>query len=350
MAASAGQWKNITVGGGAVGSLRIDANGFFWASDNGSTVNVKKEEVDTDAAKTAVTWLQVGQQLFELQVFCKDGRSTRFDAFKTSDVHGITEFLQQHYNVRPSTKKASSCGKNWGLIRARADAAEFLVEDKDAVGHTSMEIDFRRLKECVVRGASQIELQLKVAGANKSADTLTQIQLYVPDDGVSIEGGGEDGVELAMSATERLQDHIRTHAGLKSTAGERLCELKDDISSFKAPRGKYSVDLFDTNFRMVGKSYEHSIQYDSINALYLLDQPGEEKSFVISLKEQSEITQGAQHYQHIVMNMKKNKKDIQVRIARQQEVLSAKYKNKNGDPMLHTEMVGQAPEMVATLF
>ena len=92
---------------------------------------------------------------------------------------------------------------------------------------------------------------------------------------------------------------------------------------------------------MVGKSYEHSIQYDSINALYLLDQPGEEKSFVISLKEQSEITQGAQHYQHIVMNMKKNKKDIQVRIARQQEVLSAKYKNKNGDPMLHTEMVGR---------
>ena len=169
----------------------------------------------------------------------------------------------------------------------------------------------------------------------QSAPTLTQIQLYVPDDGVSIEGGGEDGVELAMEKAPRKGSRTiseRTQAS-RAPQARKLCELKDDISSFKAPRGKYSVDLFDTNFHMVGKSYEHSIQYDSINALYLLDQPGEEKSFVISLKEQSEITQGAQHYQHIVMNMKKNKKDIQVRIARQQEVLSAKYKNKNGDPM-----------------
>ena len=89
---------------------------------------------------------------------------------------------------------------------------------------------------------------------------------------------------------------------MKKTSGSIIAEFDESKGTFLTPRGRYSIELYDSFLRMRGAKYDYKIKYDDISRLFLLPKPDDvHYAFVISLDKP--IRQGQQRYQHLVLQV-----------------------------------------------
>jgi structure-specific recognition protein 1 len=166
---------------------------------------------------------------------------------------------------------------------------------------------------------------------------LVSIRFYIPP-----EPDFENKDRETPSNAELFQQRIMKNASIKNTSGDVIVEFPETRGTFLTPRGRYTIELYETFMRMRGNKYDYKIRYDDISRLFLLPKPDDvHMAFVIALDKP--IRQGQQRYQYLVLQTNKEQEEVTVNL--DEETLQKEY---NGD--LQPVMTGSFSNLVAKTF
>ena len=122
----------------------------------------------------------------------------------------------------------------------------------------------------------------------KESSSPDKKYFYVPPD-----ADADPTDKDAPTSAEVLQSHIMNIASVKKTSGSIIAEFDKNKGTFLTPRGRYSIELYDSFLRMRGAKYDYKIKYDDISRLFLLPKQDDmHMAFVIALDKP--IRQGQQ--------------------------------------------------------
>merc|ERR1711957_1012631 len=144
-------------------------------------------------------------------------------------------------------------------------------------------------------------------GAEAGTDQLVAVRFYVPPD------PDADPTDTdAATPAEAFQRRLATLASIKDSAGgDAIVKFDSPQGTFLTPRGRYSIELHKSFFRMRGSKYDYKIRYDDISRLFLLPKPDDvHMAFVIALDRP--IRQGQQRYQYLVLQTTKQQSEVSI--------------------------------------
>ena len=211
----------------------------------------------------------------------------------------------------PLSPPPSTAGSSFGVHELKNSrmtiSQSVLNEDEENIvpGKEMMSFDLREVSQCVTPGNNRNEIEIQFHESDtleKNSDQLVQIRFYVPPDP---EVDPTD--KTVETEAQNLLSAIMSDENIKQTTGKAMAEFEE--STFLYPRGRYSLDLFDTFMRMHGNKYDFKIKYSDISKLFLLDKSDEINSFFIIALEKP-IRQGNQRYQHLVVQVSKEHGDM----------------------------------------
>mmetsp|Transcript_11268 Transcript_11268/g.14700 ORF Transcript_11268/g.14700 Transcript_11268/m.14700 type:complete len:736 (+) Transcript_11268:97-2304(+) len=290
-----------------------------------STTDTKAKKFQKDNI-AKVGWVRCGHSC-TLNLFLKsDDEYERFDGFRAKDMATFVHMFREHFGLTLEEAKLSTYGINAGTINLENSRK---VLELSLEGETMLEVPYSQVTQCAVPGKNEIELQFQDDDTGPREDeALVGMRFHIPPT--------EDDVDNSAY----YQNIVIDKADIKGVTGNVICSLREDIGAFLTPRGKYMVDMYDKFLRMNGKTYNYKIMYKSISRMFLLPKPNH-TALVISLDDP--ISQGAQRYPHLVMNLARRHDTLYLNLPR--EELKEKYNDQ-----LSETMEGALPDLVAKVF
>ena len=226
----------------------------------------------------------------------------RFDGFPPSDYDSLNDAFNSMYGIQLKRHTMSSAGSSWGntdisnrhlifrqcqLEDADEEGEEFEPRDGDEMAS----LDLGEVSQCVLPGNNRNEIEMQFLESDTveaGTDQLVAIRFYVPPD-----ADADPTDKDAPTSAEVLQSEIMQIASVKKTSGSVIAEFDETKGTFLTPRGRYSVELYDSFMRMRGAKYDYKIKYDDISRLFLLPKQDDlHMAFVIALDKP--IRQGQQ--------------------------------------------------------
>ena len=226
----------------------------------------------------------------------------RFDGFPPSDFDSLSNAFTSMYGITLKRHSMSSAGNSWGntdisnkhlvfrqcrLEDADEEGEEFEPQDGDEM----MSLDLGEVSQCVLPGNNRNEIEMQFLESDTveaGTDQLVAVRFYVPPDADS-----DPTDKDAPTSAEVLQSHIMNIASVKKTSGSIIAEFDENKGTFLTPRGRYSIELYDSFLRLRGAKYDYKIRYDDISRLFLLPKQDDmHMAFVIALDKP--IRQGQQ--------------------------------------------------------
>ena len=226
----------------------------------------------------------------------------RFDGFPPGDYEALSEVLNSLYGVTLKRHAMSAAGNSWGntdisnrhLVFRRCkleDADEEGEEFEPQDGEEMASLDLGEVSQCVLPGNNRNEIEMQFMESDTvepGTDQLVAIRFYVPPD-----ADADPTDKDAPTSAEVLQSRIMQIASVKKTSGSIIAEFDENKGTFLTPRGRYSIELYDSFLRMRGAKYDYKIKYDDISRLFLLPKQDDmHMAFVIALDKP--IRQGQQ--------------------------------------------------------
>eukprot|EP00753_Platysulcus_tardus_P020941 PLAT848.1.p1 GENE.PLAT848.1~~PLAT848.1.p1 ORF type:complete len:602 (+),score=349.19 PLAT848.1:35-1807(+) len=311
--------------GSGDGSLIITKPSLTWnARLSSRSVSAKVSHI------AGCTWTQLTREMFQLCVVNEDETSLRFSGFSPADKEALAAALLDACEVELVDRSPSCSGYSWGEMEVEGDTLQFTSN-----GAVAAELALEELTTCALPGRNELELLFiddNVAG--EGDDTLVGMRLYVPP--------VPDDETAPRSRLEALHDEIKSRTSLDSMTGAVILHLEDKQGTFLTPRGRYSLDLTGSMFKMHGKTYTHTIAYKRISRLFLLPRAsGAHTALVISLDDS--IRQGGTSHSSLVLQMPND--DIELELALSSEQVEEHYKGK-----LLPHMAGKLPQLIARVF
>ena len=337
-------WNNITEGETNLsGKFSINSNGLKWQSNDSDEKPV--ELPSSELAGAQVTWLNARPKC-QLRVLTASGSMKRFYGFRGNDRDKIKEFFPND-NLSFTTEEPAINGQNVGTLSCSDKTVSFTNENQVA-----FEMPAKEISQVIYKAPNNIEVQIEETGASRSKDDaqLVQLSFWVPTENLNDEEGEEEQDETSTWGS-RLQAKMMKEADIRSATGDLITQFPDSVGTFKSPRGRYSIEMYQKFFRLYGTTYNDKIKYDEISALFLLNHPDfKEHSFVISLREDKSVIQGNQRYQHLVMSMKAYKELTADIFLNEEECVKQYGKDSRGEAALKPRMTGDLHTLVATIF
>lgn len=358
-------WKHIGLYGYTVGTFTADPSAIQWKS---STSSKQQNEVVTTRlipgrTITSALWTIFGRSAhIRISAQKNSGTNTeandkylsyelRFDGFPPSDFDKLKSVFSSLYNVDLLKHTLSASGASFGKTDISGRHLVFrqcIVDEEEEEGEDGDEmlsIDLGEVSQCVLPGnnRNEIELQFHESDINeKGTDQLVQIRFYVPPSAGGESDGDGDNDPDASTAAELFQQKIMTKASIKNTTGNIIAELDESKGTFLTPRGRYTIELYDSFMRMRGNKYDYKIKYDDISKLFLLPKSDEvHMAFVIALDRP--IRQGQQRYQFLVLQTTKEQSELHINL--DEETLAKEYRSE-----LQPVMTGSLSNLVAKTF
>lgn len=244
--------------------------------------------------------------------------SLRFDGFPPGDYDRLAENCQTMYGVPLKKHSMSSAGNSWGntdIANKHLVFRQCILEDADEEGEEfeprdgdeMMSLDLGEVSQCVLPGNNRNEIEMQFHESDTveaGTDQLVAIRFYVPPD-----QDADPTDKEAPTPAEELQSRITQIASVKKTSGSVIAEFDENKGTFLTPRGRYSIELYDSFLRMRGAKYDYKIKYDDISRLFLLPKQDDTyMAFVIALDKP--IRQGQQvsfcHSSLVIVSVKTN--------------------------------------------
>lgn len=370
---SANSWMHIGLHGHSVGTFSADSKGIFWLSaannNSGDDDVVLSRFIPANAIASPAQWTLYGRTAYvRIHNTVADSgdaaqrsfpRELRFDGFLSNDYDALKNLLQSLFQVELVRHAVSVCGASFGNVSIHAPVAadrshqnlvfrrcllDNVTEEGEQFeprdGEELMSIHLADVSQCVLPGNSRNEIELQFLEADTAeagTDQLVAIRFYIPPKNKLLDDGGDDEEEESKeSATpaQLLQQQILASARIKSTSGNVIAEFNEDMGTFLTPRGRYSIELYDSFLRMRGNKYDFKIKYDDISRLFLLPRPDEiHMAFVIALDRP--IRQGQQRYQMLVWQTTKDMSELDINL--DPKVIAAEYQD-NLQPVMRGEL------------
>lgn len=157
------------------------------------------------------------------------------------------------------------------------------------------------------------------------------MRFYIPGTVSKREANGEDAgsdagedEEDQQNAANAFYETLIDKAEIGEVAGTTFATFQDVLHL--TPRGRFDIDLYESSFRLRGKTYDYKVQYESIKKFFLLPK-NDEMHTMITLGLEPPLRQGQTKYPFVVMQLKLDD-EVNLDLNMTQELLETKYKDK----------------------
>ncbi|KAJ6814817.1 FACT complex subunit SSRP1 isoform X1 [Iris pallida] len=305
-------FNNILLGGRGgtnPGQLRVHSGGIAWKKQGGGKV-VELNKADI----ASVAWMKV-PRAYQLGVRSKDGLFYKFIGFREQDVSTLTSFIQKNIGLTPEEKQLSVSGRNWGEVDINGNVLTFLVGSKQA-----FEISLADIAQTQLQGKNDVFMEFHVddtTGANEK-DSLMDLCFHIPNSNTQYVG------DENHPPAQVLLDKISSMADVGSSSEEAVATFEG--IAILTPRGRYSVELHLSFFRLQGQANDFKIQYSSVVRLFLLPKSNQPHTFVVVTLDPP-IRKGMTLYPHIIIQFETDT-ILETTLSMSEELLGTKYKDK----------------------
>lgn len=318
----------------------MDPSAITWKSAASGTDDIETKSVLPKQAISGALWTVFGKS-GHLRILTRaiEGSKTklpsslRFDGFPPGDYDRLAENCQTMYGIPLKKHSMSSAGNSWGntdIANKHLVFRQCILEDADEEGEEfeprdgdeMLSLDLGEVAQCVLPGNNRNEIEMQFHESDTveaGTDQLVAIRFYVPPD-----QDADPTDKDAPTPAEVLQSRITQIASVKKTSGSVIAEFDENKGTFLTPRGRYSIELYDSFLRMRGAKYDYKIKYDGISRLFLLPkQDDTHMAFVIALDKP--IRQGQHRYNMLVLQCTKEQSELTINL--DEATLEKEYKN-----------------------
>ncbi|KAI1268704.1 POB3-like protein [Xylariaceae sp. FL1019] len=297
------------------GKCRFAENGLGWRpASGGNTFTLDSGDI------AAAQWSRASKG-FELKILKRNSDVVHLDGFQQDDIEALSRAFKNWYSINLDQKDHALRGWNWGKTEFSKAELIFNVQNKP-----SFEIPYSEISNTNLAGRNEVAVEFnpsneedtgtnghlggargrgKKSGAGK--DQLVEMRFYIPGTTTRKETEGEeagsDADEEEKNAATLFYETLIDKAEIGETAGDAIATFLEVLHL--TPRGRFDIDMYDSSFRLRGKTYDYKIQYDAIKKFMVLPKP-DELHFMLCIGLDPPLRQGQTRYPFLVMQVKKD--------------------------------------------
>lgn len=240
------------------------------------------------------------------------------------------------YGCNLETKEHSLRGWNWGKAEFAKGELTFSVQNRPA-----FEIPYSEITNTNLAGRNEVAIELandadktngaggaKRRKATAAKDQMVEMRFYVPGTTTKKEADGEgaasDADEEEIQAATLFYETLMDKADIGDTAGDTIATFQDVLHL--TPRGRFDIDMYESSFRLRGKTYDYKVQYDAVKKFMVLPKP-DDTHYLLTIGLDPPLRQGQTKYAFLVMQFKSDDESTIV-LNMSEEVRKEKYDGK----------------------
>lgn len=318
------------------GKCRFAENGLGWKpSAGGNTFTLDRGDI------AAAHWSR-GARGYEVKILKRSSEIIHLDGFQEEDNSRLTKVFKNWYSTNLETKEHALRGWNWGKTEFTKAELVFNVQNRPA-----FEIPYTEINNTNLAGRNEVAIEFaasdeadtgtnghlggargrgKKSGAGK--DQLVEMRFYIP--GVTTrketegEDAGSDAEQEEKNAATLFYETLIDKAEIGETAGDAIATFLEVLHL--TPRGRFDIDMYESSFRLRGKTYDYKIQYDAIKKFMVLPKP-DELHCMLCIGLDPPLRQGQTRYPFLVMQAKKDE-EVTIDLNLTEDKLNETYKDK----------------------
>ncbi|PHJ20159.1 structure specific recognition protein [Cystoisospora suis] len=232
-------------------------------------------------------WLHTGSDAYQLRILLaphKNDQIVRFDGFHEKNYVELRRHFEEVFNVKLLRVQQAHRGWHWGNVQMDGNNLRFTVG-----GLPGLDLHAQEIAQVTTPSKNDLAIELIQDDTRDQAeDQLLEIRFYQPF----------TGDEDAEGALQQLKQKLVKKSGVAETKMDSIALLND--VPLLVPRGRYEIDIGRRALKFHGKSYDYTIQYSSINRMFLVPRPNSPHvNFILSLE--NAMRQGQTSYPFVVM-------------------------------------------------
>ncbi|EFX00202.1 structure-specific recognition protein [Grosmannia clavigera kw1407] len=312
------------------GKCRFAENGLGWKPAGGG------EAFTLDQSNISGAQWSRASKGYEVKIQQRSSGIIQLDGFQQEDYERLSKIFKNWYSHNLENKEHSVRGWNWGKAEFTKAELIFNVQNRPAfeipyseisntnlAGRNEISIDFSLNEDAKTNGKGPIKGNKAAAGK----DQLMEMRFYVPGTTTKKEADGDEagsGAEEEKNAVTLFYDTLMEKAEIGESAGDTIATFLDVLHL--TPRGRFDIDMYDSSFRLRGKTYDYKIQYDAIKKFMVLPKP-DEMHFMLCIGLDPPLRQGQTRYPFVVMQFKRDE-EVTLDLNLSEEELESRYKDK----------------------
>ena len=285
----------------------------------------------------------------------------QLDGFEQADHDRLAKLFRNWYSTNLEMREHSLRGWNWGKTDFAKAELTFSVANRP-----SFEIPYTEISNTNLAGRNEVAIEFAPSDANAAdknlggarmpgskagagKDQLVEMRFYIPgtstarklangngkkdhdddneNDSDDDEDAGQhvkDGDDDEMNAATVFYERLIEKANIGETAGDAIASFLEVLHL--TPRSRFDIDMYESSFRLRGKTYDYKIQYSAIKKCMLLPKP-DDVHVMLSLGLDPPLQQGQTRYPFVVMQFKKDE-EVTIDLNLTDEQLQGKYQGK----------------------
>ncbi|KAB5570421.1 POB3-like protein [Coniochaeta sp. 2T2.1] len=316
------------------GKVRFAENGIGYKFTGGGDV-----ETFDQSNFGGAQWSRAARG-YEVKILLRNSDVVQLDGFAQEDYERLGKIFKNWYSTPLESKEHSLRGWNWGKAEFGKAELTFNVQNRPA-----FEIPYSEIANTNLAGRNEIAVEFATNeeakdgkngkangqnGARKRAaagkDQLVEMRVYIPGTTTRKEAEGGDAAsdadEEEKNAVTLFYETLIEKADIGETAGDTIATFPDILHL--TPRGRFDIDMYDTSFRLRGKTYDYKIQYDHVKKFMILPKP-DDLHIMLCIGLDPPLRQGQTRYPFVIMQYKKDE-EVSLDINLAEDVLQEKYK------------------------
>ncbi|KAL4992772.1 FACT complex subunit pob3 [Aspergillus falconensis] len=324
------------------GKCKLAETGLGWRpSGGGDTFTLDSSNIG------AAQWSRAAKG-YELKILSRSSGVIQLDGFDQEDFERLSKAFKIWYGINVESKEHALRGWNWGKAEFTKAELAFNVQNRPA-----FEVPYSEISNTNLAGKNEVAVELslsvdpngsKPVGSTKNRgrkaaagpDELVEMRFYIPGTAVKTENGikeenadekdGEEGGENGeeQNAANLFYELLMEKAEIGDVAGDTFATFLDVLHL--TPRGRFDIDMYESSFRLRGKTYDYKIQYSSIKKFFLLPKNDDTHTLIV-LGLEPPLRQGQTRYPFLVMQLKLDE-EISLELNMTDELLETRYKDK----------------------
>jgi len=320
------------------GKCRIADSGLGWKpSGSGKTFTLDKQEI------VSAQWSRAAKGQ-EVKILSRNQGVIQLDGFVSDDYDRLSKAFKVWYGVNLEQKEHALRGWNWGKGEFTKHELVFNVRNQPA-----FEVPFSEIGNTNLAGKNEVAVELSLPGGGEETgtngelggarskgrktggaeDQLTEMRFYIPGIAMRKERNDDgeeksDGEEEEQNAASAFYDMLMERAEIGEVAGDTIATFLEVLHL--TPRGRFDIDLYESSFRLRGKTYDYKTQYDHIKKYFLLPKP-DDVHVMIVMGLDPPLRQGQTRYPFLVMQFRREE-EVTIDLNLTEEDLAEKYNGK----------------------
>ncbi|CAL5872211.1 uncharacterized protein PFLUO_LOCUS6470 [Penicillium psychrofluorescens] len=326
------------------GKCKLAESGLGWRpSGGGDTFTLDSGNLG------AAQWSRAAKG-FELKILSRTSGVIQLDGFDQEDFERLSKAFKIWYGVNVENREHALRGWNWGKAEFTKAELAFNVQNRPA-----FEVPYSEISNTNLAGKNEVAVEFALsatdangtngqpAGSTKNRgrkaaaapDELVEMRFYIP--GTAVKKEKAEGAEGAEGEEEENEEEVEEQnaanlfyetlmdkAEIGDVAGDTFATFLDVLHL--TPRGRFDIDMYESSFRLRGKTYDYKIQYSSLKKFFLLPKNDDTHTLIV-LGLDPPLRQGQTRYPFLVMQLKLDE-EISLELNMTNELLETQYKDK----------------------